>query len=645
MIIIGTAGHIDHGKTTLVGVLSNMDTDRLKEEKERGISIELGFAYIDLTESRRCGIVDVPGHERFVRQMIAGATGIDLVILVVAADEGVMQQTREHLDICKFLGIEKGMVVLTKSDLVDDEWLELVESDVEEFVEGSFLEGAPILHFSSVQEESRTSVIVALNQMIDGMESSRGSKASDHPLRLPIDRVFTMRGFGTVVTGTVCSGRIKNGDSVVILPGGESAKVRGIESHKVSVNEAVVGHRAAINLQGVDKEDIHRGEVLAHAKSLTASRMLDVDLHLLPHVPRPLATHAKCLTHVGTAQVNGTIVLLDRDELEPGETAPVQIRLDNYVVALGGDPVVIRGFDLLSTYGKTLGGGLIRHPAPSKHRRNKEPVLQGFEALRSKELPRMAEQASRMSGYQGITTWLLRQVTCCSQAAAVQTVQALRDDGHLFEYVHDGVSYYVHNDSFSQLLGRAMETLTQYHEKYPHRAGIPREELRSQIRAEMPQRYFAAVVNELEAEDKVKSNGHTVCKSAFVPVLSDSLKALSERVLARFKSARLEPPSPSDVVAELSDDASSSDIKEVMDLMVASGQLHRVSDSFVFAAEQIEWMVQQVTDFINKNGQMTTPELKVITKTSRKYTVPLAEYLDAMKVTIRIKDVRKLRTK
>jgi selenocysteine-specific elongation factor len=544
------------------------------------------------------------------------------------------------------LGISYGMVVLTKSDLVDEEWLELVESEVEDFVEGSFLEGAPILRFSAVEEPTRDVVIAGLNSLIDEMESHRGGvSAIERPLRLPIDRVFTMRGFGTVITGTVCSGSLKNGDVVTILPGGKSAKVRGIESHNVAVKEVSVGQRAAVNLQGVDKEAIHRGEVVAHAKSLTPSRMLDIDLQLLPHVPRALESQAKCLVHVGTAQVNGTVVLLDRDELEPGDTAPVQLRLDEYVVALGLDPIVIRGFDLLSTYGKTLGGGLIRHPVPSKHRRNKESVLKGFEALRSDDLAQKAEQAALMTGFQGITSPLLRQITCCSEAESLQTVKTLRDNGRLFEYVHDGVPFFVHSEPFSKLLQRAIDTLDDYHSKYPHRAGIPREELRSRVRAEMPQRYFAVLVSALELDNQVETHGHHISKKGFAPTLNDALTALRDRVLVRFIEAGLEPPSPTEVVAELADDATATDVKEVMDLMVASGALHRVSDSLVFAAEHIEWMIEQVTEYISKNGQMTTPQLKEITGTSRKYTVPLAEYLDAMKVTIRIKDVRKLRAR
>ena len=646
MIIIGTAGHIDHGKTTLVGKLTGIQTDRLKEEQERGISIELGFAYLDVPGGLRCGIVDVPGHERFVRQMIAGATGIDLVLLVIAADEGVMQQTREHLDICRLLGIRRGVVVLTKVDLVDAEWLELVESDVGDFVRGTFLEGAPILHFSAVRPEALPAFRAALDAIIRDVDATAVHRSGTEPLRLPVDRVFTMRGFGTVVTGTVSSGRLRIGDSVAILPAGERCKVRGIESHNQAVQEVGVGRRAAVNLQGVEKEAVSRGDVVTHAGVLAASRMVDVDLLLLPHVPHPVASQSKALIHVGTSQVTGTIILLDREELLPGETAPVQLRLDDHVVALGGDHAVIRGFELLESYGKTLGGGVIRHPVPRKHRRGQPEVLAALDALRSGDRRRMAEHTVLLAGHAGATVSEVQQVVALSAEDAGSVLAELGAEGVVHPYVQDGVARYVHHTPFDELLTRAMATLDDYHAKYAHRAGIPREELRSQVRADLPPKYFAELIGVLQGRGDLELVGQHLRRRGFTATLTPALDRLRGEVLARFTAAGLEPPSPSEVADALfaASGAGPEDVREMTDLLVAEGRLCRVQETLVFAAEHIATMEDKVLGYLRAHGEISTPQLKEITGTTRKYTVPLGEHLDAKKLTIRVGDVRKLRT-
>ncbi|MFT5430648.1 MAG: selenocysteine-specific elongation factor [Myxococcota bacterium] len=644
MIIIGTAGHIDHGKTSLVGALTGIVTDRLKEEQERGISIELGFAYMDLESGERCGLVDVPGHERFVRQMIAGATGIDVVLLVIAADEGVMQQTREHLDICRLLGIKRGIVVLTKVDLVDEEWLELVESDVMDFVEGSFLEGAPVVHFSAPDKSTHGGMRREI-ELAAAAITADGKVASDRPLRLPIDRVFTMRGFGTVITGTVCSGELALNDTLEILPNGLSAKVRGIQSHGDPVKDVSSGQRGAINLQGIDRDAIARGDVVTHAKQLVTTRMLDVDLTLLKHVPRPLESQAKVLVHVGTSQVNGTVVLLDEPELAPGDTAPAQLRLDQYVVALGGDHVVLRGFDLLPTYGKTLAGGIIRHPCPRKHKRGDPTVLDAFEALRDDDLQARCEHVVRLEGQAGISPAMIRQTVNDSKKAVDQILQTLVETGRLYRYTHEGNAQFVHCDPFDELMGRARAVLTDYHAQYAHRSGIPRGELRSRIRADLPSKYFAAIAGELVKRNVIETADTTIRLAGFTPTLTEELKAVRAALHARFRASGMEPPLQNDLVAELSEQhgLDSADVTEMIGHLVADGFVERVSETLVFATEHIDSLMAMVTDFLNTQEEMTTPQLKELTGASRKYTVPLGEHLDARKVTIRVGDARKLR--
>lgn len=646
MIIIGTAGHIDHGKTSLVGALSGIETDRLSQEQERGISIELGFAYLDLPDGTRCGVVDVPGHERFVRQMIAGATGIDLVILVVAADEGVMQQTREHLDICRLLGIRHGLVALTKVDLVDDEWLELVESDTRDALEGTFLEDAPFVHFSAPDESTHGALVAAIADRARVVEKRREATSSDAALRLPVDRVFTMRGFGTVITGTVCSGTLRNGDAVTILPSEQRSKVRGIQSHGATVKEVMVGQRAAVNLQGLEKEAISRGDVLTHAGALKATRMLDLDLHLLPHVPKPLRSQAKALVHVGTEQATGTIVLLDREELTPGDTAPAQLRLDRFAVALGGDHVVLRGFELLESYGKTLGGGVIRHPMPKRHKRNEAAVLTALEALRTRDPVLMAEHAIRLESFAGAKAAVVRQILGVSEPVAAGALEQLKSDGKVQSYVQDGVVRYVHQDLFGHLLELARQALDAYHGRYAHRAGIPREELRSQLRHNLSPKYYAEIVGRLQADGIVEVAGQYLRRVGFVPTLSSALKALRDNVLRRYRKAGLEPPPPAELADAIVEDgvAQREDINEITELLVAQGDLHRVHEKLIFAKEHIRSLEERVVAFLKQHGEMTTPELKTLTGTTRKYTVPLAEYLDARKLTIRVGDVRKLRS-
>jgi len=362
--IIGTAGHVDHGKTALIKAITGIDTDRLKEEKERGISIELGFASLTLPDGRTFGIVDVPGHERFIRNMVSGASGIDMVIMVIAADEGVMPQTREHLHICSLLGIKKGLVALTKVDMVAGEWLDLVKDDVREFLKGTFLEASPVIPVSSIAGTGLKELLDALGRVASEIEG----ESEEGPFRLPVDRAFTMKGFGTVVTGTLISGDIKLGEEVEILPPGITAKVRGIQIHNQSATIAEAGQRTAINLQGVERNTIVRGVVLARPRTFKPSIRLDVCLEYLSNNNRRLKNRNLVRFHVGTNEVIGRIILLDREDVEPGAKASTQIVLESPIVAMARDRFVIRSYSPVTT----IGGGMIVDPLPKKHKRSSE---------------------------------------------------------------------------------------------------------------------------------------------------------------------------------------------------------------------------------------------------------------------------------
>jgi selenocysteine-specific elongation factor len=402
-IILGTAGHIDHGKTSLIKAMTGIDTDRLKEEKERGITIELGFASLDLPSGQHLGIVDVPGHEKFVKNMVAGATGIDIVVMVIAADEGVMPQTREHLEICTLLGVQFGMVALTKIDLVDEEWLELALDDVHEFVQGTFLENAPIAPVSSANGQGMPEFVKTLDELSQQIPD----RTSSGLFRLPIDRVFTMKGFGTVITGTLISGRVKVGDTIMIYPSGINSKVRGIQVHNNSVTEAEAGMRTAINFQGLEKTSIQRGEVLAGPQTLKSNYMVDISLHFLSSNAKPIRNRTLVRFHTGTSEVLGNLILLDREELSPGENAVAQLRLNHPVALVKEDRFVIRSYSPI----RTIGGGEIINPIPQKHKRMKSTIIEGLQNLNNQSTEEIISFHVNESGYQGISFSDLKLVT------------------------------------------------------------------------------------------------------------------------------------------------------------------------------------------------------------------------------------------
>jgi len=393
-VILGTAGHIDHGKTSLIKALTGIDTDRLKEEKERGITIELGFAHLELPGGQLLGIVDVPGHEKFVKNMVAGATGIDLVALIIAADEGVMPQTKEHLEICQLLNIRHGLVILTKIDMVEPDWLELVREDVTSYLSETFLAGSPIVEVSSVTEEG----IEELVKVLDTLVKDVPERDVGYFFRLPIDRVFTMKGFGTVITGTTVSGRINTGDEVTIYPQGLSSRIRGIQVHNREVNEVRAGLRTAINLQSVEKSQIQRGNVLGAKDSLRSTYMVDVLLELLPSAPRKLKNRGKVRFHTGTSEIISSVILLDRDELDPGDSCFAQIRLEQPTAILPHDRYVLRSYSPV----RAIGGGEILNALPRKRKRFSQATLTELELLSTGDLDQVTQQLVYMGRFQGL---------------------------------------------------------------------------------------------------------------------------------------------------------------------------------------------------------------------------------------------------
>ena len=472
-VILGTAGHIDHGKSSLVRALTGTDPDRLKEEKERGITIELGFARLPLPSGTLAGIVDVPGHERFVRTMVAGAAGVDIVLLVVAADEGVMPQTREHLDICRLLAVRHGIVVLNKCDKAESEWMDLQEEEIRALVRGTFLEGAPIVRVSAATGEGLPELVSALDRIAAGIPG----KDSSNLFRLPVDRSFSMKGFGTVVTGTVIGGTVATGEEVAILPGGTVAKVRGLQVHGGPVERSSAGTRTAVNLQGVEKESAPRGSVLCHPGTFSPTKSAEVFVEYLPLVPKPLRHRGQVSFHAGTFSCVGRILLYGQAEIPPGGSGYGRVLLSEETVLSGGDRFILRGFSPLANFGYTVGGGAVLHPKPPARRGAGKSVPDALPRLRSDDPEERVLATVEDAGATGVTP---------ADAAVVAGIGAERTRGILKELAVKGMTTELpasgkiwHRSAISAASAFCAEALTQLHDRNPERGGFPREEIAS----------------------------------------------------------------------------------------------------------------------------------------------------------------------
>lgn len=629
-IVLGTAGHIDHGKTALIRALTGVDTDRLKEEKERGITIELGFTSLTLPSGLLIGIVDVPGHEKFVKHMVAGAWGIDIVALVVAADEGIMPQTREHLDICRLLNVKKGLVVITKIDLADKELIQLVEEEVREFVKGTFLEAEPIIRVSSLTGQGIGDFLKALEKLAQETEE----RPTNELFRLPIDRVFVMKGFGTVVTGTMVSGQVHVGSTIQILPSGHEAKVRGIQVHNHQVREAKAGQRAALNLQGVEKTMIRRGEVVCHPGALEPTQVLDGELEHLKSSPRPLRNRVQQRFHIGTSLVPARIILLDRDDLKPGERCMVQFRLDAAVIALPQDRFVIRG----SSAVQTLAGGVVLNNHPLRHRRLDSAVIEDLVWLRDGKLEEVITYHVRQSGYRGLSfSELLGRIGNVSGDEMRLTLDRLIQTREIIAIGAEGTRY-IHSNLYETLKKEIARCLKDFHEKSPMALGLSKEELKTKLPKAMGPRLFQLLLQEMIKTNRVILEREKIRLSGYqISVREDFL----ERVEQTIRDGQLQPPSVKEMVERFS--MAPQDLKNHLELLVNRGALIRVKGDLYFHREAILRLRQALVDFIRANGEITTPQFKGLTKVSRKFAIPLLEYFDSTKATIRVGDKRILR--
>jgi selenocysteine-specific elongation factor len=627
-IVLGTAGHIDHGKTSLVRVLTGIDTDRLAVEKARGITTELGFARLDLGD-RRVAVVDVPGHERFVKSMVAGATGLDLVMLVIAADEGVMPQTREHLDICDLLGVRRGLIVLTKRDLVDDEWLTMVTADVRAAVAGTFLADAPIVPVSTRTEVGLPELRDTLAQTIDSLPP----RTTTGVFRMPVDRVFTLKGFGTIVTGTVLGGEVANGDELTVIPTGLTTRVRGIEVHSAAVDRAIAGHRAALNLGGIAVDDLARGDLLAHPGKIAASHILDVELRYLRSAPGPLPARSKVLVHHGTTQVMASLLLVDATELAPGTTALAQLRLDQSTPlgALPDDRFIVRGFVASTSGGSTIGGGrIIRVLAPKA--RKGEAHAQTVAALASARLDQRVALDIKSSAFAGLgIADLVRRLGIPAPTLAVP-LETLVGTGELLATGDIEHAHYLHAQAVAELEQRIAKLVAS------HDDGISREELRTQLPAALPARTYDAILAGLERRGLVATAADRVRKSAPKPAALSGTESL---ILAKLESSGIEPPRPKELPAALN--LAEAPVKTALDRLIAAKLAIKIKPDLVMHAQTVATIRGKLLAFLDQHGTIDAQQWKELTGASRKFTIPLAEYFDAEKLTLRVGDIRRKR--
>ncbi len=633
-IILGTAGHIDHGKTSLIKAITGINTDRLKEEKRRGITIELGFADLDLPSGQHLGIVDVPGHEKFVKNMVAGATGIDIVAMVIAADEGVMPQTREHMEICALLGIRYGLVVLTKTDLVDEEWLDLVTEDIRDFVQGTFLEKAPIVSVSSANGSGMEDFIKTLDELSTAIPKRPPSSI----FRLPVDRVFTMKGFGTVITGTLISGQIQVGDTIMLYPSGITSKVRGIQVHNSSVNTAEAGMRTAINFQGLEKASVNRGDVLSTPGALKSSYMLDVSFDYLKSNKKPIKNRTRVRFHTGTNEVLGILVLLDKDELPPGETAIAQLRIDAPLAVIKDDRFVIRSYSPV----RTIGGGNILNPIPKKHKRFKPDVILGIKGLMDHSPEDIISYHINEAGYGGVTYSDLKIMTSLHEKELQKIMQHLMSNRTVILADRE-LQTYIHQKSFENFKIETSDYLTDYHTANPLKTGMPKEELKSKFSAFQGTKVFNLMLNQMVKDNEIVSEENAVCLASHTVSLGMDQADIKKKIIDVYEKNGLTPPYFKELKKDLDIEASLA--KDVLMLLVEEGQIVKVKEDLYFHATAVKALQQRLIDFLKSNKELTTPQFKEMTGVSRKYLIPLIEYFDALNITIRIGDIRKLRNR
>ena len=628
-VIVGTAGHIDHGKTSLVKALTGVDADRLKEEKERGITIDLGFASLALDDRTTIGFVDVPGHERFVKNMLAGAGGIDAVMLVIAADEAVMPQTREHLDICSLLRVKRGITVLTKIDATDPELVDLAEIEVREYLRGSFLQDAPVLRVSSVTGAGIEALTTELRRFADEIPARDPSLL----FRLPVDRSFTMKGFGTVVSGTLAGGRIQRDQEVEVLPPGRIARVRGIQVHGGAVEEAVAGQRTALNLQRVEVDDVQRGMVLVPPGAFRPTTMMDVELQLLASAPAPLLRRKRVRVHIGTAEVMAQAVLLGQEKLEPGGTAFAQLRLEQPAFALPGDRFIVRQYSPMVT----IGGGEVLDALPPRHRPKDVSVVGYLRRLAGATVAERVAALVETAGESAMEVSELVARTGLPPERIAAVVASLVTAGSLTR-LSDPPLVVASAAACESAAAAMVREVARFHEAQPLLKGMSREDLRSRAAPGASPALFRGVLEHLVASGRLATEQDVVRAPDRVVTLDADEARTRERLAARFREARLQSPATDDVLGELGIERGRA--RRILQLLVDEGVLVKVADEVFVDRGALTALIADVRARKGVSDRFGVSEFKELTGLSRKHAMPLLEYLDSQRVTRRVGDAR-----
>lgn len=625
-IIIGTAGHIDHGKTTLIKALTQIDTDRLEEEKKRGITIDLGFAFFDLPSGKKAGIVDVPGHEKFIKNMLAGVSGIDLVLFVISAEEGVMPQTQEHLDILSILDVQKGIVVLTKKDLVDDEWLYMIKEDLKETFKGTFLEKAPMVSVSSMTKEGFPELIEKIDELSEEVEAKSASSA----VRMPIDRVFTLTGHGTIITGTLVEGHVSEGEMLTIFPSMKEAKVRSVQVHSNSVKTAYAGQRVAINVTGIKKSDINRGEILAHPDSMQVTSMLDVKLKLLTHSNRELKNWTRLRLYHGTKEILCRLVLLDKETVKPGEECFAQLRLEEPTASKYGDHFVVRFYSPL----ETIGGGTILDPNAAKHKRFKQDILDELLFKEAGNQDEILDNLIKKNAHEFMNIDAYVKLSGLAKEEVQQQLESLKASDVVVEL---SKSVLLHKEFLLAKEQEMLMVLNNYHEAYPIRLGMPKEELRNKLFPNIKSKVFDEV---LSFYDVVALKGKFISLESFEINYSKSQAYMIKDMKEILDQDMFKPTDMRDILKKYPKEKHA---KDILINLVETGELIKINDTIYLTQSVYEKALSLLKKGFDDKGKMALADCRDLLDTSRKYIVPIMEYLDAKGITKRVGDERMLR--
>ncbi len=631
-IIIGTAGHIDHGKTTLIKALTGRETDTLKEEKDRGISINLGFTYFDLPSGKRAGIIDVPGHEKFVKNMLAGISSIDVVLLVIAADEGIMPQTREHFEILQLLNVKRGIIVLTKADLVDEEWIDMIKLDIKEEFSGTFLEDAPIHAVSSRTKMGFEELIKDIEIMTDEVEA----KDTEGHFRLPIDRAFTIKGFGTVVTGTIISGRVNVGDTIEVYPSKITTKVRGIKIHGENCEFGEAGQRCALNLANIKLNEVQRGDVIARENIMEPSNTIDCNLYYLKSTDRALVNRQRVRLYHGTEEVLCRVVILDKEEIEPGENAYVQLRLEKPITAQRNDRYVIRNYSPMYT----IAGGSIIEPVAKKAKRFDKKYLEQLKLKESGRTESILENAVyNLSGQYPDMIAIIKGLGKNLENID-ERLEALIKEGLVIKLISSESNIYIHKDFLKDKIVEIERLLVEYHKENPLKFGMSKEEIKNKVFGKsLKQKNYGEILQLLEERKIIKVSSKFISLYDFHIKYNKEQERMRKYIISEYEKSKYNCPKYNDLANGEKD---KNTFKMVYESLLDQEVLVKLNEECILIKDNYEKAKIMIKEYIEKNGSINASTSRELLETNRKYAVAILEHLDSIKFTKRVENDRLL---